>query len=573
MSPNFSNAKVAELLQAVAAAYQIKGIGNIFQIRAYENAATAIEHSTEEIADLWQQKKLEEIPGVGKAIAAYLDELFRTGKANHFEDVQKGIPASVPALLSIPGVGPKTAYKLAAEGKVDSIEHLKTKITSGQLQKLGFSEKAVTNIARGIQQMASLSKRLLLPDALRIAEELITGLKADSSVLEAYPLGSVRRMVSTVGDIDLAVSTRNPEQATKTFVGLPQVKDVTDQGETKATVILKNGLQVDLMTAPPEHFGSLLQHFTGSKLHNIHLRELANELGWSVSEYGLKNLKSGKVVEVVRENQVYESLGLDAPPPEIREDAGEIELARSHRLPKLLEQKDIRGDLHTHTFYSDGNDSVSDMGDAAQNLGYQYIALTDHSYPNLDFQGRNKEIEEYNYSNKSFRVIKGLEVNITTESKLQVPDEILVLHEFNTASIHSGFHQPTEKLTERILMALQHPLIHMISHPTGRLIGERSGYDLDWEKVFNAAQSEGKVLEVNGFPNRSDLPDQLIREAVKRKIKLSVDTDSHHISHLNLMKFAVALARRGWATKDLVINSWDLDKLLVYISKDKIKQI
>lgn len=571
MSPDFTNSQVAELLRAVAAAYQIKGVGNIFQIRAYENAATAIEHATQEVIDLWQEGKLGEIPGVGKGIASYLDELFKNGRVKHFEDVLKGLPETLPALLKIPGVGPKTAYKLAIEGKIDSLEHLKNKISSGQLLKAGFSEKALANIARGISQMEGLTKRLLLPDANRIAEELITGLKNDPSVLEAYPLGSVRRMVATVGDIDLGVSTREPEKAINSFANLPQVKELTDRGETKATAILKNGLQVDLLTGPPESFGSLLQHFTGSKQHNIHLRELANDLGWSVSEYGLKNTKSGKIIEAEHEEEVYRTLKMQVPPPEIREDTGEIELARKGRLPQFLEISDIKGDMHSHSLYSDGNNSVSDMADEAKKLGYSYLALTDHSYPNLDFQGRIKDIEEYNYSNKSIRVIKGLEVNITTESKLQVPDEVLSKHDFNTASIHSGFNQTTEQLTERVLMALNHPYINMISHPTGRLIGERTGYDLDWEKVFNAAKGSDKILEVDGFPNRSDLPDQLIREAVKRKIKLAVDTDSHHTNHLSLMGFAVALARRGWATPDLVVNSWSLGQLLEYLSKVRIK--
>lgn len=572
MASEWTNSKVAELLHGVAAAYQIKGLGNIFQIRAYENAAAAIEHSTQEVRDLWQEGKLQEIPGVGKSISSYLDELFRNGSVAHFNDVLKGIPEAALSLLNIPGVGPKTAYKLAVEGQVDSIEHLKGKIATGQLLKAGFSEKIVANIARGIGQMERLSKRLLLPRAMEIAEELIAGLSADPSVLEAYPLGSTRRMVATVGDLDLAVSTSAPASVIKTFIHLPQVKDVTDQGAEKASVVLRNGLQVDLMTAQPEHFGSLLQHFTGSKAHNIHLREVAKDQGWSISEHGMKDLRSGEIFPAKQEEQVYQKLGMQIPPPELREDTGEIELALKKQLPDLLELDDIKGDLHTHTFYSDGNDSVPVMTNRAKDKGYVYLALTDHSYPNLQFDQRIRDIEKYNYSNKSIRVIKGLEVNITTEATLQVPDEILAKHEFNTAAIHSGFHQSSEQLTDRVLMALQHPLISMISHPTGRLLGEREGYDLDWEKVFSAAQEFDKVLEVDGFPNRSDLPDQLIREAVKRGIKLAVDTDSHQAEQLDLMRFGVALARRGWAPARLVINTWNLERLLQYLAKPRIKK-
>lgn len=569
--PSFSNAHVAELLRDVAAAYQIKGVGNIFQVRAYENAATSIEHATQEVVDLWKEGRLKEIPGIGSSLSEYLDELFKKGSVKHFQEVLNGIPEAALSFLNIPGVGPKTAYKLAIEGQADSIEHLKTKIETGRLQKAGFSDKAVANLARGIAQMEALSHRLLLPRALDLAEELIRGLKKDSSVLEAYPLGSLRRMVPTIGDIDIAVSTNDPQRVIETFVRLPQVKETLDRGSEKASALLKNGLQIDLMTARPAYFGSLLQHFTGSKAHNIHLREYAKEKGWSISEHGMKNLKSGQVFEARQEGEVYRKLGLAVPPPELREDTGEIEAAIKGDLPDLVEQKDLKGDLHTHTVYSDGNNSVKEMADAAQGLGYKYMAITDHSYPNLDYARRIKDIEQYNYSNKSFRVIKGLEVNITSEAKLQIPDKILAEHEFNTASIHSSFSQSTAVLTERVLMAISHPLISMISHPTGRLLGEREGYELDWEKVFNAVQGYDKVLEVDGYPNRSDLPDPLIREAVKRGIKLSVDTDAHHVSHLKLMKYGVALARRGWTTPNLVINTWPLPRLLDYLAKPRIK--
>ncbi len=571
MPTSWSNAKVAELLHGVAAAYQIKGIGNVFQIRAYENAAVAIEHSTQEVRDLWQEGKLGSIPGVGKSIASYLDELFKTGKVSHFQDVLKGIPEAALSFLNIPGVGPKTAYKLAVEGKADSIEHLKVAISSGRLKKAGFSDKALINLSRGIAQMEGLSHRLLLPRAIEIAEELISGLRKDPSVLEAYPLGSTRRMVSTVGDIDLAVSTNDPTHVIETFTKLPQVASVSDKGDTKATVVLRNSLQVDLLTAAPTHFGSALQHFTGSKAHNIHLREYAKSKGWSISELGMKNLKSGDLYQAKREEEVYEKLRMATPPPELREDTGEIEAAIRHELPDLLEIKDIRGDLHTHTFYSDGNDAVAAVAEEAIKLGYSYLASTDHSYPNLDYDKRLRDIEKVNYSHKSFRVIKGLEVNITTEAKLQVPDEILEKHEFNTASIHSGFNQETETLTERVLFALKNPLVNMLSHPTGRLLGEREGYDLDWEKVFNAAKDYDKVLEIDGFPNRSDLPEQLIREAVKRRIKLAVDTDAHEVTQLKLMPFGVALARRGWTPPELVINTWPLQKLLQYLKQPRIK--
>lgn len=567
----WTNAKVAEILRSVAAAYQIKGLGNIFQIRAYENAAAGVEHATQEATDLWQEGKLAEIPGVGKSIQAYLDELFTVGRVKHFEEVLQGIPKAATTFLNIPGVGPKTAFKLATVGQATSLADLKSKLSSGELKKLGWSDLAITNLSRGIVQLESLSTRLLLPEAIATSSELIKSLQQVSSVLEAHPAGSVRRMVATVGDLDIVASAHSPRQVLTAFTKLPPVGEVISTGSDKASVTLKNGLQVDLLVTTPDYFGSALQHFTGSRAHNIHLRKLAQSKGWSLSEYGLTKTKSGVMVKFESEEDLYELLGLSFIPPEIREDTGEIEAALAHQLPDLVQLADMRGDLHSHTSYSDGQDSVVAMADQAQLLGYDYLALTDHSYPNLKYSQRLKDIEEYNYSNNTLRVIKGLEVNITTSAKLQVPDSILAQHEFNTASIHSGFNQDTLVLTERVVTALRHPLINMLSHPTGRLLGDRPGYDLDWEKVFSAAQEFDKILEIDGFPNRSDLPDQLIREAVRRNIKLAVDTDAHQAEHLQLMNFGVALARRGWARPELIVNTWPKDKLLTYLAKPRIK--
>jgi DNA polymerase (family X) len=379
-------------------------------------------------------------------------------------------------------------------------------------------------------------------------------------------------MVPTVGDIDLAASTTDPAKTLQTFVDLPEVKDVLSKGEDKSSVVLKNGLQIDLMVCKPESFGSLLQHFTGSKAHNIHFRKLALEKGLSVSEEGVKNIKTGSVAPCKTENVVYDLIGMQTPPPEIREDTGEIEAALKRSIPQLVRQELILGDLHSHTEYSDGMTTVEAMMSAASALGYKYCASTDHSYPNLNYQSRIKDIEDYNYSHKDFRVIKGLEVNITSDGTLQVPNSILELHEFNIASIHSSFSQHSDELTGRILYAIKNPLISMIGHPTGRILNERQGYELDWEKVFNAAKEYDKVLEIDGYPARSDLPDTLIREAVKRKIKLAIDTDAHKPEHFALMKYGVALARRGWATPDLVINTWPVDKLLDYLKKGRIKK-
>lgn len=570
--PTFTNEKIAEVLNGVAAAYQIKGQGSEYQIIAYQNAATGIEHATEPVYELWKQGHLNEIPGIGEHLAVYLEELFKTGKVAHFQQVTKGIPEAALSFLNIPSVGPKTAYQLAVEGKAASITDLKDRIRSGKLQKSGFSPKVIANIARGINQLEGLKKRLLLPDALSIANSLLTGLKKDPSVREAAPVGSIRRRNSTVGDIDLVASSTNIQKTLDAFAALPQVKEVKNRGDDRSSVILKNSLQIDLLVSKPESYGSLLQHFTGGKAHNIHFRKLAVEKGFSISEEGVKNIKTGKVTPCKTEDDVYAFLKMQTPPPEIREDTGEIELALTHKLPKLVSLKDIKGDLHSHTEYSDGMNQLTEMMDKARSLHYSYTASTDHSYPNMDYRRRIKEIDKYNYSDSSFRVIKGLEVNITSDGKLQATDEILQMHEFNIASIHSSFSQDESELTERILFAIKHPLIQMIVHPTGRILNERSGYSLDWEKVFNATEQYDKVLEIDGYPARSDLPDPLIREAIKRNIKVAIDTDAHRPDHFDFMPFAVSLARRGWATPNLVINTWPLDKLLDYLKKSRINQ-
>jgi DNA polymerase (family 10) len=341
---------------------------------------------------------------------------------------------------------------------------------------------------------------------------------------------------------------------------------VVEKGEHSATVSLKNGLRVDLLVQPTENYGNLLQHFTGSKNHNIKLRSLARDKGYSLSEYGLKNLKNGKVLKFKTEEQVYQALEMQYPIPEVREDSGEIEAGLKHTLPKFIELKDIKGDLHTHSSWTDGKNTISEMAEAAIKLGRKYIALTDHSYPNLDYRKRLREIEQYNYSQEQIRVIKGLEVNINADATLQIPDEILKEHDFVLVSIHTSFRQDENTMTKRILKALENPHVDAFAHPTGRLLLEREGISADWGKIFKFAADNGKIIEINAFPNRSDLPDQLVREAKKYKVRFSIDTDSHHTDHLNLMEYGVAIARRGWVEPNEVINTLPYHELRDIIS-------
>jgi len=559
MAFSFTNKQIADLLRNVAAVYQIKN-KNQFQIRAYELAADSIEHSTSDIKTLWEFGELNSVPGLGEKLKSYLDELFRYGKVAHFEKVLKGINKNIFELLKISGIGPKTAVKLTDAG-VKSINDLEAKAKNGTLLRQGFSEKLVKNIRLSIEEYRRKSDRILLPIAQETAKQIIFYLHKHPKVIRADTMGSLRRMVSTVGDIDISVASKDPKVVVDYFCKYPLVERVVESGEKSATIVLKTGLRVDLLVQPINLYGNLLQHFTESKNHNIKIRSLALKKGFSVSDNGIKDLKTGKIYKFSDEKRVYDLLGLQFPAPELREDSGEIEAAEKNKLPALVELSDIKGDLHTHSYYSDGKNSIAEMAQAAIKLGREYIAITDHSYPNLDYKKRLKEIEQYNYSQNKIRVIKGLEVNINAYSTLQIPDEILQQHDFVLVSIHTSFRQGRDEMTKRIIKALSNPYVNALAHPTGRLLLEREEISADWPVIFKFAAENGKIMEINAFPNRTDLPDLLIREAKKFGVKFIIDTDSHHTEHLSLMEYGVANARRGWVEKKEVINTLSYEDL------------
>ena len=557
-----TNGDIADLLRSVAAVYSLGGL-NRFQILAYEGAADGIERATSDLEDLWERggkEPLKAVPGVGDHIANYLDELFKTGKVEHFEKLLQDYPEGMFTLLKIPGIGPKTALKLSEMGVTD-LKDLKYKIEKGLLEKK-LSRKLIEKLRVGVEEFYKRSDRMLLPFAQAIADEVLEYLRESKEVKRAEALGSLRRGVATIGDIDIALSTENPKGALAHIQNLPSLKQILEKGENTITLLLKNGVRVDIMVQPPHRFGALLQHFTGSKHHNIRLRSLANEKGYSLSEYGLKDLEKNTGIEVKTEEELYRWLGMQTPPPELREDQGEIEAALKKTLPKLVESKEIKGDLHSHTTWSDGLNSVKEMAESGLKLGYQYLALTDHSYPNLDYSKRIKQIEQYNYSSNGIRVIIGLEVNITADSKLQIDEELLEKHEFILASIHTSFRQDKETITNRLKFALEHPLVNGIAHPTGRLLLQRSGYEADWSSIFETCLKKDKFLEINSFPDRLDLPDPLAREAIRAGVKLVVNTDAHRVDHLNLMRYGIVVARRGWAESKNILNTLSLDEFV-----------
>ncbi len=584
MAMGFTNSGVAKLLRSIAAAYILKNIGNIFQIRAYETAADAIEHSTAEIRDLWEDGKLDQVPGLGEKISGYLEELFKTGRVKHFEDVKKGIPDIVFELLDIPGIGPKTASKIADFG-IKDITDLRKQIDSGQLIKKGFSQKIAEKISKGLLEVEGREKRTLLPYAYAQAEKVIAYLTKSEDAIEAHPLGSLRRMVATVGDLDFSVSSNNPKKVVEYFIKMPGISRILDKGDTKASVVLNSGLQLDLLVGEPNFYGALLQHFTGSKHHNIHIRTLASSQSLSLSEYGVKNTKTGKTLAVKTEKEFYKLLKMQTPAPELREDTGEIEASLKNELPQLIETGDIKGDLHLHSNFplknlshGPGIDSMEEIIKKATSLGYEYVGISDHppGFTALSeeeiiewVKKRTNFIQRLKKQTNSARVLNGLEIDILGNGKLSVPDEALKMLDYCIAGIHSGHRGEKEKITSRLLKALESPYVDIISHPTNRLLNERESSDADWEAIFKHCVKYNKILEINAFPNRLDLRDDLVRAALQFKVKFVINTDAHAIEQMDNMKYGVAVARRGWVGKEDVVNAWNWTKFAKWF---KIKQ-
>ena len=564
-----SNTAITHLLREIAAAYEVKN-ENRFKIRAYDTAADSIEHATSEIKDLWEEGRLGELSGVGESISSHLDEYFRTGKVKHFEDVKKGLPAGMFAFFGLEGVGPKRAYRLAKELKVKTVEDLHRAVREKKIEKMeGFGRRSQELILKAIEGREQHKERILLPVASSIAGRLIEQIKLLPGVVRADPLGSLRRMVSTVGDIDIGIATTEPQRVVKEFTSLPDVARVVGAGGAKATVILKTGRQVDIRVQDPRSYGALLQYFTGSKSHNIHTRKIANELGLSLSEYGVSKFAGGKKIgqplPVGTEEEFYRLLGLPFIPPEIREDAGEIEAAQKGKLPKLVEVSEIIGETHVHTTHSDGEETTESMIEEALRLGRQYVGISDHA-PSAVTRGvagaraeilkRRKEVEELRDKFRGkITIFFGAEVNINAAARMALPDELLALYEYVIGSIHTSFDQSKELTTRRLVTALENPYVNALGHPTGRLLGEREAYEADWEAVFAAAEKYRKILEINSYPSRLDLPDDLVRSARQRGIKFIISTDAHRHEHFENLRFGVAVARRGWCEAVDIVNT------------------
>ncbi len=586
-----TNTQIAELLRQVAASYSIQDERKYyFQIVAYQKAADSIEKSTSQISDLTKEGKLNELSGIGASIKGHLEELAKTGRVKHFDEILSKVPKSVFPLLKVPSLGPKKAYKLVTAFNLKDpntvIEDLASIAKDGKIATLeNFGEKSQSDILRAIGEYgkgAGKTTRMLISFADELAEKLITYLKKSPDIKQAFPLGSLRRKLPTVGDIDIAVATASPQKAIDYFANYPYKDRIIEKGIASASILTTGGHQVDLMTQPVKGFGSLLQHFTGSKHHNVHLREIALKMGLSLSEKGIKDKKTEKVKMYETEEEFYSALKMQWIPPEMREDTGEIELAQKKMLPKLIELQDMKADFHIHSDYpldpshDLGHNTMEEMLKKAKELGYSYLGFSEHN-PSISnhtkgqiyaiLKKRKEKIEHLKESTKNIRIVNLLEVDILTNGELAIDDKCFEYLDGVIVSIHSVLKMDKDQMTKRVLNGLSHPKAKILAHPTGRLFNERPGYELDFDKVFSFCRENNKALEVNSWPERTDLPYDLIRQAVDNGIKLVIDTDSHATTHMDLMKYGIWNARRGWAKKSDVLNTLEYNEFIHWLNK------
>lgn len=560
------NQELSEIFSQIAKILEFLGNpGDTFRIRAYSNASMAIMEAQESLEKLAKEKRLREIPGIGQGIAMKIEEYISTGKIKEYELLKKAIPKGFFEMLDIPFLGPKKVKALHSELKITSIKELEKAIKEGAVQQLpGFGEKSAQKIMEGIDMKQKAKGRRLLGEVYLTVSHIVEELKKCKEVIDVVPAGSFRRCEETVGDIDILATGKNPKKIMEFFVKLPFVGNILGEGEKKTSILTKDSLQVDLRVVSRNQFGSALQYFTGSKLHNVHLRTFAKNRGFKVSEYGF--FKGSKLVASKTEEDCYRALGMQYIPPEMRTDTGEIESAYRHELPRPIELSDIRGDLHAHSTWSDGGNSIREMAEAAHKRGYEYIAITDHSPSLIVAHGltldrlkkKKREVDVLN-EKLPIKIFFGTEVDILADGKIDYPDEVLKQFDIVVGSIHSRFQQDN---TARLLKAMENPHVHIIGHPSGRLLGQRNPYQVDYEKVFRAASETGTVLEINSQYLRFDLQDQYIREAKRWKCKFALDSDAHSTKGLGMMELGVRWARRGWAEAKEVVNTLPLQKLL-----------
>ncbi len=565
------NKEVAEIFRKTAQLLEIKG-DNPFRIRAYERAAQTIESLTKDIEELAKEGRLENLPGIGADLAGKIKEILKTGTLSLYENLKKEIPPVLLNFLEIPSLGPKKVKAIYEKYGIISLDELEKACLQHKIAKLpGFGLKTEENILKGIKLIKEKTGRRPLGEVLPLAEEVIALIKSRAPLLQIEVAGSIRRRKETVKDIDVLITSTHPLEVMKVVSSLPLVEEVLAFGETKTSVRLKMGMQMDVRVVEPSAWGSALAYFTGSKAHNIRIRELALERGLKINEYGV--FRGEERIAGKTEEEVYATLGLPFIPPELREDRGEIEAALQGRLPQLVNYEDIKGDGHVHSKYSDGMASLEEIMAKAEAMGLSWVAVCDHSQglkvaggvPVEDLFKKKKRIEELNARSKKVKLVFGAEVDILSDGTLDYPDEVLKEIDFVIAAIHTGFQQTEKQITQRIVSALKHPLVHALSHPTGRVIGEREPYAVNMEEVMKTAKEHGKALEINCYYKRLDLNDIHVKACVEMGIPLIIGTDAHIVDQMEYLRLGVSVARRGWCEKKDLLNTFTYDKFMEWL--------
>ena len=550
-----------------------------FKPYAYEKVATVLESLERDVQDIYKAEGrlgLEKIPGVGKNIASHIEEYLKTGQIKYYQDLKKKTPVNFDEISSVEGIGPKKVKYLYLKLGIRNLKELERAAKAHRIAPLfGFGEKTEQNILEGIKFLKRSKGRFLLGEILPKAEDICLKLKKFPGVEKVAYCGSLRRMKETIGDVDFLVVAKNPSKITNFFVALPGVVKIWGKGATKSSVRTKEGFDMDLRVVPKRSYGSALQYFTGSKEHNIATRRIAMDKGLRLSEYGL--FRGKKIIVSEDEESVYRKLGMSWIPPELRENQGEIAASLKGMLPRLIDYPDIRGDLHVHSNWDGGVDSLEKIALAALKMGYEYIGVADHTkslriehgLDEKELERRNKEIDKLNLKLKSqnlkLTILKGCEANILNDGSVDIKDEALKKLDYVIAGIHSNFKMPRDKMTDRLIWAMKNPHIDIISHPTGRILKKRDEYQIDFQALLRVAKETRTIFEINAWPERLDLNDQNIRRAKDAGVKMIINTDAHNIGHLGLMKFGVAQARRGWAEKKDVINCHPLQKMLMFL--------
>ncbi|PIS16273.1 MAG: DNA polymerase III [Candidatus Portnoybacteria bacterium CG_4_8_14_3_um_filter_44_10] len=571
------NQEIAKILSGIARYLEMESVP--FKPYAYEKAAITVESLEEDIGQIYREggtRALEEIPGVGKGIAERIEEYLKTGKIKDYERMKKRLPINLDEISAVEGMGPRKAKVLYEKLKIKNLKELEKAAKAHKITPLfGFGEKTEKNILEGIEFLKRSKGRFLLGEILPKAKEVYEKLENLKEVEKVDMAGSVRRRKETIGDLDFLVISKSPSKVMDFFVSLPGVVKVWGKGATKASVRLKEGYDMDIRVLSAKQYGAALQYFTGSKEHNIALRKIAIDKGYKLSEYGL--FSGSRMIAGATEEEIYHKLGMAWVSPEMREDHGEVEAALNEKLPQLVELKDIKGDLHVHSSWDGGVNSIKELAEAAMAIGYEYIGIADHTkflriehgLNERQLKRRNQEIDKINegFKNKDlrFKILKGCEANIMADGSIDINNKTLAELDYAIAGIHSQMKMSREQMTQRMIRAMRNPHVDIISHPTGRILKRREEFEIDFEKILKVAKEVGTILEINAYPERLDLNDINIRRAKEAGVKMIINTDAHQKDQLRFMEYGVFQARRGWAEKEDIINCWPAKKMIKMI--------